>query len=72
LQRHERTHTGEKRYRCEFVDEEGVKCTRAFGTSDQLKEHYRNHTGLKPYKCWDCARTFTQHNSRKEHWIRIH
>ena len=42
LKAHERTHTGEKTFRCE-------KCYRSFKQSANLKTHERTHTGEKPF-----------------------
>ncbi|NXE29382.1 ZN180 protein, partial [Ardeotis kori] len=49
LERHRRTHTGEKPFRC-------GECGRAFAVSSHLERHRRVHTGERPYRCGDCGK----------------
>ena len=48
---YERTHTGEKHYRCSFF-------IKMFAQNQDLKKHERTHTGEKTYACSYCDKKF--------------
>ena len=60
LSKHERIHTGEKPFKCNF-------CESRFPQKGNLTIHERTHTGEKPFKCNFCEKGFSEKGGLTSH-----
>ncbi|KAI8611705.1 hypothetical protein BC830DRAFT_636093 [Chytriomyces sp. MP71] len=71
LRSHSVRHTGERRYKCTCLNEDGTPCTSSYTTNNRLKVHIRTHTGERPYACTypGCSYEAKQRCSVRDHEI---
>lgn len=62
MRAHERRHTGEKPYKCDWDG-----CLWTFARSDELNRHKRTHQGLRPYECDICKKRFSRTDHLAKH-----
>lgn len=65
LQQHQRSHKGEKRFRCD-------QCNYRCKQQRHMEMHRRIHTGEKPYACKECDKCFRQKQLLDVHFKRHH
>ncbi|KAI8611813.1 hypothetical protein BC830DRAFT_1068407 [Chytriomyces sp. MP71] len=69
LRSHSVRHTGERRYKCTYLNQDGTSCPSSYTTNNRLKVHIRTHTGERPFACTytGCEHRATQSCSLQNH-----
>lgn len=60
-------HTKERPYKCNFVDENNIRCEETFFDTKTYKFHLREHTGDHPFACAFCSKKFNHSGTYQAH-----
>lgn len=62
-----KSHTHERPYKCNFVDENNIKCEETFFDTKTYKFHMREHTNEQPFTCEFCSKKFNHSGTYQAH-----